>query len=371
MSDSTVGGQQGYNHSTACTIIWRQTLSAPEGVMEAQSFQYPLFPAASMACRALGVDLETVLVDAKHEDRQADLRQTFVDAATYFRLWEAVLARSPRPDAIAFLGKTMANGPVIPAFFALSSAPTLRVGFARLARYKRLIGPTAIAIQETTDTVTLTFLSEVQEAPMPASLGALHLVFAAERARTLTASEVRPLSATLPSGAGVFEGVSEDLGITPDPDRTSSIVFSSADMNTPLVSRDDVLWKDVELDLEVQRVAHSASATMAARIAGLLVELLPSGDATVDRVAYALGLSVSTLQRRLRDEGREFREIVRESREHLARRYLTKTDIAPNEIAALLGYREPNSFYRSFKSWTGMTPLTFRESNRAASGLVR
>ncbi|MEM8812413.1 MAG: helix-turn-helix domain-containing protein [Pseudomonadota bacterium] len=328
---------------------------------------YPLFPAASMACRALGTDLADVAREAELGGGMGDVRTTFVDAHTYFRLWETMISRAARPDAVTFLGKTIATGPVIPAFFALSSAPTLRVGFTRLARYKRLIGPTAIALDETPEAVTLTFYSEDETVPMPASLGALHLVFAAERARTLTARSVQPLRVTLPPGAESFVGLSEDIGAIPETGPLSSIEFRSGDMDAPLVSQDDVLWRDVERDLDAQRRARDAGASMATRTVGVLSELLPSGDATIARVAVALGVSVSTLQRRLRDESQVFKELVRQSREDQAKRYLTKTDIAPTEISSLLGYREPNSFYRSFKAWTGVTPSTFRQVDRRKS----
>jgi AraC-like DNA-binding protein len=36
-------------------------------------------------------------------------------------------------------------------------------------------------------------------------------------------------------------------------------------------------------------------------------------------------------------------------------------DAAGPEIAYLLGFSEPNSFFRSFKRWTGKTPADFRQ----------
>ena len=48
------------------------------------------------------------------------------------------------------------------------------------------------------------------------------------------------------------------------------------------------------------------------------------------------------------------------TRSELAVSYLSKDELSVEEISHLLAYREPNSFYRAFQSWTGMTPLEAR-----------
>ncbi|WP_354338449.1 AraC family transcriptional regulator [Pseudomonas kilonensis] len=41
--------------------------------------------------------------------------------------------------------------------------------------------------------------------------------------------------------------------------------------------------------------------------------------------------------------------------ESLARHYLGETTLSGAEIAFLLGFEDPNSFYRAFQDWTGQT----------------
>jgi AraC-like DNA-binding protein len=43
-----------------------------------------------------------------------------------------------------------------------------------------------------------------------------------------------------------------------------------------------------------------------------------------------------------------------------ARGYLRGTGFSDPEIAYLLGFRDPNSFYRAFRAWNGVTPSEFR-----------
>ncbi|MFR9795108.1 helix-turn-helix domain-containing protein [Streptomyces sp. MS06] len=40
----------------------------------------------------------------------------------------------------------------------------------------------------------------------------------------------------------------------------------------------------------------------------------------------------------------------------MARHYLRNSTMSVRDIAYLLGYEDPNSFYRAFHSWTGRTP---------------
>ena len=71
-------------------------------------------------------------------------------------------------------------------------------------------------------------------------------------------------------------------------------------------------------------------------------------------------LSRSTLLRRLDDEGITFQSLLDETRKELAIRYLVKSDLTNQQIAHLVGYRDPNAFQRAFRKWTGMTPQDLR-----------
>ncbi len=73
-----------------------------------------------------------------------------------------------------------------------------------------------------------------------------------------------------------------------------------------------------------------------------------------------MGMSRRSLQRSLREEETSFRKILSDTRERLARHYLSHSDMAAAEISFLLGYDDPNSFFRAFRSWTGTTPESLR-----------
>ena len=47
--------------------------------------------------------------------------------------------------------------------------------------------------------------------------------------------------------------------------------------------------------------------------------------------------------------------------------YLKTSTMSGAEISFLLGYEDPNSFFRAFHAWTGNTPETVRATLRAGS----
>lgn len=87
---------------------------------------------------------------------------------------------------------------------------------------------------------------------------------------------------------------------------------------------------------------------------------LPGAEA----VARSLNMSVTTLRRRLQEEGTSFQKIKDDCRREAATNYLSYPDLSNNDIAALMGFDETSAFFRSFKKWTGMTPGDYRRSLR-------
>ncbi|SBP87565.1 helix-turn-helix transcriptional regulator [Thiomonas delicata] len=120
-----------------------------------------------------------------------------------------------------------------------------------------------------------------------------------------------------------------------------------------------------EPELRLRLADLGAAVTTAARVHAALLEGLPSGRCSMEAIAAKLLMSKRTLQRRLEGEGRNFQHILQETRQSLARHYLLKTALPIAEISFLLGFDEPNSFYRAFKNWTGRTPDGARQGQVA------
>jgi len=83
---------------------------------------------------------------------------------------------------------------------------------------------------------------------------------------------------------------------------------------------------------------------------------------TRSHVANSMNISVSTLQRRLNEEGCSFQEVLEETRKRLAKMYLTEKNISIIDVAYLLGYKSHSQFFKVFKTWFGVTPKAYQRN---------
>jgi AraC-like DNA-binding protein len=80
----------------------------------------------------------------------------------------------------------------------------------------------------------------------------------------------------------------------------------------------------------------------------------------VEAIAARMHMSPRTLQRRLRDEGTTYLELLNDVRRELALRHVQEGRESISEIAFLLGFSEVSTFHRAFKRWCGRTPAEVR-----------
>ncbi|QCF25160.1 AraC family transcriptional regulator [Hydrocarboniclastica marina] len=97
---------------------------------------------------------------------------------------------------------------------------------------------------------------------------------------------------------------------------------------------------------------------LAARIRGLQSQGRFLSQA---EVARRLSMSVSTLHRRMDEEGIDYKQLVAEIKKEFALEHLRDGVLSVEEIAQILGFSDASNFRRAFVAWTGMTPSEARE----------
>ncbi len=97
-----------------------------------------------------------------------------------------------------------------------------------------------------------------------------------------------------------------------------------------------------------------------------LLEQLSSGHATQESVARSLHMSSRNLQRKLKDDGTTYKDLLDQTRRDLAEQYVRQKHLSIKEITYLLGFSESANFSRAFKRWTGRSPSEFRDEQLTA-----
>lgn len=304
-----------------------------------------------------GLQPEAVLRQAGLSVRLLDDPDFVVDPAQYFAIWAAAEALSSDPDLGVKLGRKMPHLPFGSALVAFSCADRIRTGLDRLTLFKPLVAPIRIEHRETADGYLARFLPLDDSQKFCALLANFEVSFFVELCRLLTGRDVAPLKVGTIDPAPALE---DFLGIAPDPKGAPEILFRQSDIDLPLISENADVWQGLEPILNRRMLELDRDASAADRVRAELIELLPSGRSSIDDVCGRLGMGRRNLQLRLAEDGTSFRGVLENLRRDLAVSYLRDEALRVEEVSYLLGFADPNSFYRAFRDWTGMTPAEAR-----------
>lgn len=286
-------------------------------------------------------------------------------AEAFHRFWKALEVELGDPLFPLRLCAAVKSESFSPPLFAALCSPDFVIAAQRIARYKALVAPLRLTVRETPEHVTLEFAWPDAARQPPASLALAELLFFVTLARMGTREHVRPLRVTTLAPPSPQVAYAAHLGVRLERGGTHGLVFAARDARLPFLTADETMWRTFEPALRTRLAGLGGAVGCAGRVRAVLLEALPAGGADMGAVARRLLLARRTLQRQLEAEGTSFLRVLRETREALARHYLRETPLSAPEIAFLLGFDEPNSFYRACREWTGQTPAGLRRQERA------
>jgi AraC-like DNA-binding protein len=321
--------------------------------------KFTLGPTVRVLLADLGIALPHVLRRAALPEYLLSGGPAALTAAEFFAFWRALDDEAADSNLPLRIARAVSAEVFDPPLFAALCSPDLTVAAQRIAVHKRLIGPMRISVTTSAEGTTVRYHWPPELEP-PDALVLTELVFWVVLARVATRNEVRPLRVGAPVPPADTEAYRAFLGVPIDRTPDQSITFSAVDAARPFLTANEQMWQFFEPELRRRLSELADGATMTEQLRVALLEMLPAGTATMGAVARELAVSTRTLQRRLREEATSFQAVLSETREALARHYLSTGGTTAAEIAFLLGYEDANSFYRAFHSWTGQTPQRVR-----------
>lgn len=294
----------------------------------------------------------------------------FVDPDTRIRhrvameLLANALERTGDPELGLRAGERVEPGDYGALEYAARSSSTVRAGLLCAIRYQFLMHSSQEAhLIEQGDSATWQWRPSDDVAQLPAandfslvsahSLGK-HYANAEGTLREVHFLHTEPTS--LPTYRRIFGDAALKFGMP-----YNALVFDRAYLDQPMVHAHAGLQAAYQLHVDTMLERLKRDEGVGGRVRKVLVEQLRAGDFSVSLVARRLAMSVTTLRRRLSEEGTSHREILDQVRRELAQGYLADLTLAISEVAFLLGFSHVTGFYKAFHRWSeGTTPAEFR-----------
>jgi len=279
----------------------------------------------------------------------------------YYRLWGRIEEEAGHPYFPILLCEVIQGESFSPLLFGALCSSSLLEALKRVAQYKALMGPMRLDVEEDRDVVNVEVIWLDDPQSPPTTMVLAELLFYVTLGRMGTREHLRPLrvtTKTLPSPLTPYEAF---LGAKLRRAGKHTLVFSHSDATRPFLTSNETIWSAFEPDLKRRLADLVEPVTVGSRVHAALLEGLPSGAISMEKIARKLVMSKRTLQRRLATEGTSFQRIVRETRVRLAKNYLENTRLSTSEIAFLLAFADPGSFHRAFRAWSGTTPDRVRQ----------
>ncbi|MCB0168123.1 MAG: AraC family transcriptional regulator ligand-binding domain-containing protein [Anaerolineae bacterium] len=328
---------------------------------EFHSQKYNLEKGWPVLLKSLDISVQDVL---RYAQLPLDLllRKTpAVTADEYYRFWDGLAHASKNEPALALqLAQIISANAIAPPMIAFLSSNNLNVALKRIAHYKPIVAPVHMDVAQNDQQTILTIAGLPQNGSLPPLFVAFELVFWVQLARIATRDQINPETVHVSVDLPELEMYEAFLKTRIRPDDVNRLTFSAVDAQKPFLTANHAMWAILEPAFDQRMEDLNQEASFRDRVRACLLEILASGHYSVTYVASKLAISNRTLQRRLSDEGTTFQNVLDELREELARHYLFTTDYTSAEISFLLGYEEPNSFFRAFRAWTGQTPEIVR-----------
>ena len=326
------------------------------------SSRFSVHPGWKVLMADIGINSADVLTLAGLPPDLFSQRDASLSVNDYFNFWDSLEKIAHGVEVPLRLAGALSAESFDPPIFASLCSPNLNVALRRLKQYKPLIGPIALDVETNDVFSSVTISCYKTELPIPRLLSATELVFFVQVARMATRHHIIPKEVVCSVSLSQPNLYKDYFGVEVKSGNVNRVSFRVADAQRPFLTENAGMWNFFEPELKKRLSKLLVEASTQQRVKSALLELLPSGQVSIDHVAGKLAVSKRTLQRKLSSEQSSFQSVLNATRQELAQHYLNNSGMSSGEISFLLGFQDSTSFYRAFNSWTGQTPEQYRMS---------
>lgn len=139
------------------------------------------------------------------------------------------------------------------------------------------------------------------------------------------------------------------------------LILSNTDLDGPLRMADPFASAQAISECERELARLADSPILIREVKHILEESLDSPP-NVESLASSLCMSARSLKRKLASHNSSYQQLLNQLRFERAKQLLQDANLTIQQIGLTIGYREPASFTRVFKKWSGMTPKEWQQA---------
>lgn len=313
------------------------------------------------------IDYQQALLDCGLEGDNAADQESRVVIDKITQLLYYCSDRMTTNDAVMQVAKHFHPGIFHALGYAMLSSDTLHDAFNRIAQYKRVVSNTcSVEVEASGDELRFSMVLvnyEGTEEPVLKPVAVeLFLSTITQIARSMISEHINPTRVEFDGRDNYTDTQAiEEFFQCPISHGHSlnSVYFDLEQANAKLFTGNPLITQAHEkmLDDFMSRVNKNDLSHV---IKTMIYEALPLGAPSQAQIARDMGMSLRNLQRRLHEQGTNYKDILEQTRKKLAVDYLRQNHLTLSEVGYLLGFSSVGNFNRAFKRWTGDTPGEYR-----------
>lgn len=314
--------------------------------------------------KSYSVDYRKLFREAGMDPAHLSDQNARFDFLSVTRLWDLALEKTQDPCFGIVVVNHWHPTSLHALGFSWMASPSLKEAFERLQRYVRIVNNAAAVDIKNQNSVTrlslynAVGLQHASIAAVDASLAVLVHMCRLNYGKDLDpvriqTSRPEPPPNCLDRMNAFFRGPIEFSC------NENTIHFSAVAVEKHLPASNIELARANDKLID-EYLSHLDGTSVGIRTKAKITELLPSGSVSEEKIAAILNLSVRSMQRKLKEEGSSFKELLNQTRQELAEQYIENSRLSINEITYLLGFSDPANFSRAFKRWHGVSPSQYR-----------
>ena len=136
--------------------------------------------------------------------------------------------------------------------------------------------------------------------------------------------------------------------------KRNTLTFRKSDLLLAVVSYDKSLFVFFNNTLDQKLKSLRKDERFSDRLKQMIIGDFKGRPPSIDIAASHFNMTARSLQRRLKEEQRSYRDIAIDIKKELAQTILTRTDFRIGEVAEILGYSDSSSFRKAFRKWSDL-----------------